>query len=199
MQSRRGSERLTNSSGVRRYIKMKWTQEIRKTSSRVSSHMSSFAVLGLATDELATFIKGTHSDPFRILGPHRVGDDLVVRMFRPDAREIAIVLPSGTGNSRPNKLHDDGFYQAILPGEKRHCDYRVRAVRWDRLGTHAARSVLLRNNHGRGGSASFRRRPALGALRKIRRAHSHDRRRAGRLLRGLGAERAARQCGRRFQ
>ena len=39
--------------------------------------MSSFAVLGLATDELQSFIKGTHSDPFRILGPHRVGDDLV--------------------------------------------------------------------------------------------------------------------------
>jgi 1,4-alpha-glucan branching enzyme len=92
--------------------------------------MSSFAVLGLATDELQTFIKGTHSDPFRILGPHRVGDDLSVRVFRPDAREIAIVLPSGK-EILAEKLHDDGFYQAILPGEKRHCDYRLRAVRWD--------------------------------------------------------------------
>ena len=92
--------------------------------------MTSFAVLGLPTDELETFINGTHSDPFRILGPHRVGDDLVVRVFRPDAREVAIVLPSKQ-EIVAERIHNDGFFQALLPGEKRHCDYRVRAVRWD--------------------------------------------------------------------
>ena len=86
--------------------------------------------VGLPTDELQTFIKGTHSDPFRILGPHRVGDDLVVRIFRPDAREVRIVLPSKQ-EIAAERIHDDGFFQAVLPGEKRHCDYRVRAVRWD--------------------------------------------------------------------
>jgi 1,4-alpha-glucan branching enzyme len=93
--------------------------------------MTEFALRGLPTDELQTFIKGTHSDPFRILGPHRVGDDLVVRIFRPDAREVAIVLPSKQ-EIAAERIHNDGFFQVLLPGEKRHCDYRVRAVRWDR-------------------------------------------------------------------
>jgi 1,4-alpha-glucan branching enzyme len=92
--------------------------------------MRSFSVLGLATDELDSFIRGTHSDPFRILGPHRVGDDLAVRVFRPDAREVGIVLSSGE-EIAAEKLQKDGFFQAILPGKKRDCDYRVRAVRWD--------------------------------------------------------------------
>ena len=92
--------------------------------------MTSFALMGLPTDELETFIKGTHSDPFRVLGPHRVGDDLVVRVFRPDAREVAIVLPSKR-EVVAERIHNDGFFQAVLPGENRHCDYRVRVVRWD--------------------------------------------------------------------
>src|ERR1041384_1329364 len=92
--------------------------------------MKSFAVLGLATDELDSFIGGTHADPFRILGPHRVGDDLAVRVFRPDVREVAIVLSSGE-EIAAQKLHRDGFFEAILPGQNRHCDYRIRAVKWD--------------------------------------------------------------------
>src|SRR5881227_2443419 len=54
--------------------------------------MKPFQIAGLPADELNRFLAGTHSDPFRILGPHRVGDDLEVRVFRPDARKIDIVL-----------------------------------------------------------------------------------------------------------
>src|SRR5256714_14937746 len=92
--------------------------------------MSSFEITGVPIDELNVFLAGAHPDPFRILGPHRVGDDLVVRVFRPDAREVAIVLGSGK-ETLAQKIHDDGFFQAALPGERRHCDYRIRAVRWD--------------------------------------------------------------------
>ncbi|PYI94945.1 MAG: hypothetical protein DME98_18275, partial [Verrucomicrobia bacterium] len=53
--------------------------------------MKPFAVAGLPPDELNSFLSGTHSDPFRILGPHRMGDDLAIRAFRPDARKIDIV------------------------------------------------------------------------------------------------------------
>ena len=92
--------------------------------------MKSFALQGIATDELGTFINGTHSDPFRILGPHRIGSDLVIRIFRPDAREVAIVLPSKE-EIAAERIHNDGFFQAVVPNENRHCDYRVRVVRWD--------------------------------------------------------------------
>ena len=49
--------------------------------------MSSFEVTGVPIDELQAFLAGAHPDPFQILGPHLVGEDLVVRIFRPDAKE----------------------------------------------------------------------------------------------------------------
>jgi 1,4-alpha-glucan branching enzyme len=93
--------------------------------------MTSFEILGLPTDELKTFLGGAHSDPFRILGPHRMGDDLVVRVFRPDAREVKIVPPDNGSEISAERIHQDGFFQASLPGAKRDCDYRVRVIRWD--------------------------------------------------------------------
>ena len=54
--------------------------------------MSSFEVTGLPADEVDAVLAGAHPDPFRILGPHRVGDDLAVRVFRPDAKEISVIL-----------------------------------------------------------------------------------------------------------
>src|SRR3954451_2074500 len=89
--------------------------------------MASFEILGLPTDELGVFLAGAHPDPFRILGPHRVGDNLVIRMFRPEAKEIWIL----TGGGEPveaNRLHAHGFFQAVLPGLGREMDYRVRFV-----------------------------------------------------------------------
>jgi hypothetical protein len=54
--------------------------------------MEPFEIAGLPPDEVNRFVGGAHSDPFRVLGPHRVGDDLEIRVFRPDARKIEIVL-----------------------------------------------------------------------------------------------------------
>lgn len=93
--------------------------------------MTSFAVLGLPTDELEVFLAGAHSDPFRVLGPHRLGDDLIVRVFRPDAREVSIIPPAGMTEIVAERLHPDGFFQAALPDAKRDCEYRVRVTRWD--------------------------------------------------------------------
>src|SRR6267378_1775865 len=68
--------------------------------------MKSFQIAGLPPDELTSFLTGTHSDPFRILGPHRVGDDLEIRAFRPDARKIDIVLnQQATGPIAAEKIH----------------------------------------------------------------------------------------------
>src|SRR5438874_5177693 len=108
--------------------------------------MKPFAVAGLPPDELNTFLSGAHSDPFRILGPHRMGDDLAIRAFRPDARKIDIVTngsSSGPGRSgvkatadrshtiEAEKIHRDGFFQAKIPNATRDLDYRVRVTNWD--------------------------------------------------------------------
>ena len=36
--------------------------------------MKPFEIVGLPPDELNAFLSATHPDPFRILGPHRVGE-----------------------------------------------------------------------------------------------------------------------------
>src|SRR6202035_381561 len=96
--------------------------------------MKPFSVAGIPPDELNSFLSGTHSDPFRILGPHRMGDDLAIRAFRPDARKIDVVLDgSASGPSRTGvkstaykqepieseKIHRDGFFQAKIPNATR--------------------------------------------------------------------------------
>src|SRR5207237_9942065 len=66
------------------------TIEKARSTSRLRE-MKPFSVAGLPPDELNAFLSGAHSDPFRILGPHRMGDDLTIRIFRPDARQIDIL------------------------------------------------------------------------------------------------------------
>jgi 1,4-alpha-glucan branching enzyme len=94
--------------------------------------MSSFEITGVPIDELNVFLAGAHPDPFRILGPHRVGDDLVVRFFRPDAKEAAVVVPGKEEQRFPaNRLRPEGFFQATLPGMRRDVDYRIELTGWD--------------------------------------------------------------------
>ncbi len=95
--------------------------------------MSEFGILGLPTDELATFLLGAHNDPFRVLGPHRLADDLVIRVFRPEAKEVEIVVLSDESDQfyPAQRIQSNGFFQAVLPGKKRDCNYLIRIRRWD--------------------------------------------------------------------
>src|SRR4051794_36719539 len=88
--------------------------------------MSSFEITGFPVDELNLFLAGAHPDPFRLLGPHRVGDDLAVRIFRPDAKEVSVVLP-GKEPQRfaAEQLSREGFFQAVLPGLERNVEYEI--------------------------------------------------------------------------
>jgi 1,4-alpha-glucan branching enzyme len=94
--------------------------------------MSSFEITGVPIDELERFLAGTHSDPFRILGPHRIGDDLIIRIFRPDAKEVSVIAGEKEDQRFPaERLHREGFFQAVLPGMKRNCDYRLHLTGWN--------------------------------------------------------------------
>ncbi len=88
--------------------------------------MRPFEITGLPPDELNSFLSGTHSDPFRILGPHRVGDDLAIRVFRPDAQKIDIILNREANEPiAAERIHRDGFFCATVPGATRDLDYRL--------------------------------------------------------------------------
>src|SRR3989442_921141 len=94
--------------------------------------MKPFEIVGLPPDELNAFLSATHSDPFRILGPHRVGDDLAIRVFRPDAQKIDIVLDGQANHAvGAERIHRDGFFCATLPGATRDLDYHLRVTARD--------------------------------------------------------------------
>jgi 1,4-alpha-glucan branching enzyme len=64
-----------------------------------------------------------HGDPFAILGQHQVGDHLVVRVFRPDARTVT-VRDGSTGATYPAlQIHPDGFFEAVLEGVQERISY----------------------------------------------------------------------------
>jgi len=86
--------------------------------------MKPFEISGLPPDELNSFLSATHADPFRVLGPHRLGDDLAIRVFRPDVEKVSI-LTNGNGadsKTEAEKLHRDGFFCAKIPGATRDLD-----------------------------------------------------------------------------
>src|SRR5205085_1782714 len=78
------------------------------------SLMKRFDISVLMTDELRAFLQGAHPDPFRILGPHRLRDDVLVRVFRPDAREVSIKLDNNGSIVPAEKIQGDGLFQATL-------------------------------------------------------------------------------------
>src|SRR5205823_54418 len=95
------------------------------------SLMKRFDISVLMTDELRAFLSGTYPDPFRILGPHRLRDDVLVRVFRPDAREVSIKLDQDDSLIPAEKIHGDGLFQATLEKRPRDVGYRLQIKHWD--------------------------------------------------------------------
>jgi 1,4-alpha-glucan branching enzyme len=94
--------------------------------------MKAFEIAGVPRDEIYRFVRGLHSDPFSVLGPHKLGDDVEIRVFRPDARAIEVVL-----DREPNKpiaaerSDEEGFFCATIPGAHRDVPYHLRIVKLD--------------------------------------------------------------------
>jgi 1,4-alpha-glucan branching enzyme len=66
-----------------------------------------------------------HGDPFAVLGQHQAGEQLVVRVFRPDARAVT-VRDENSGVTYPAlQLHPDGFFEAVLEGAKERIFYQL--------------------------------------------------------------------------
>ena len=78
--------------------------------------------------ELDSFLAATHGDPFAFLGPHRVEDKWMVRVFVPHASEVTVVDARKAGRSiLADRVHDAGFFEAVLPdGGDETPAYRLR-------------------------------------------------------------------------
>src|SRR5947208_6517743 len=96
--------------------------------------MKAFEIAGLPRDELSRFVRGIHSDPFRVLGPHCVGDDLEIRVFRPDARSVDILLDREPDKPiAAERIEQEGFFCATIAGANRDLKYHVRITDRDGL------------------------------------------------------------------
>jgi 1,4-alpha-glucan branching enzyme len=94
--------------------------------------MKAFELGALPQDEVGRFVRGLHSDPFSVLGPHRIGDELEIRAFRPDARAVEVVLDGDS--DRPiaaERIHPEGFFCATIPDATRDVPYRLRVTASD--------------------------------------------------------------------
>ncbi|HEX4708130.1 MAG TPA: 1,4-alpha-glucan branching protein GlgB [Candidatus Udaeobacter sp.] len=94
--------------------------------------MKTFELGALPRDEVGRFVRGLHSDPFSVLGPHRIGEELEIRAFRPDARAVEVVLDGDS--DRPivaERIHPEGFFCATIPDATRDVPYRLRVTASD--------------------------------------------------------------------
>ncbi len=81
---------------------------------------------------LYALLEGRHGDPFAMLGMHEAGNRLVVRVFRPDAREATVVDARDPKRSFPaRRIHGDGFFEAVLPEKTEPFAYRLKLTGHD--------------------------------------------------------------------
>jgi len=94
--------------------------------------VSSFSIHPIDPNEIAAILHGSHSDPFRVLGPHSAGDDLVIRIFRPEAKQVSVVATNDHGQEFPaDRLHVEGLYQATVPNKSHNFSYLVKVTGFD--------------------------------------------------------------------
>ncbi|MGV6987883.1 1,4-alpha-glucan branching protein GlgB [Testudinibacter sp. P80/BLE/0925] len=73
----------------------------------------------LDTVTIEALLGGRHADPFSVLGMHETDNGIEVRVLMPDASSISIIdKESQQEIVEMERLHDDGFFAAVIP--KRH-------------------------------------------------------------------------------
>lgn len=102
----------------------------------MSSELKLLVETSAPPDEVSQILRAEHGDPFHVLGMHLVewhGQVAVaIRAFLPDAHEAWVVR--GESNIIPLKrIHPDGFFEAIFPGDQAMFPYRLRT---DYAGQH---------------------------------------------------------------
>jgi 1,4-alpha-glucan branching enzyme len=74
----------------------------------------------LDLDALDAIARGSHADPFAILGMHEIDGNLEVRCFQPHAETAAVVdARSGSKLAELTRLHPSGFFAGTVPGRAR--------------------------------------------------------------------------------
>jgi 1,4-alpha-glucan branching enzyme len=76
--------------------------------------------------EIEAVVAARHENPFALFGLHDVADGLVMRTFQPGAVSVELI-DAATGKKlvELEKLHDAGFFAAVVPRKKQRFAYRL--------------------------------------------------------------------------
>ena len=76
----------------------------------------------ISVEQVDSIIRNLHHDPFQILGPHEIEikgrKKWVVRAFVPDSTEVYLRNPKTGKEYRMRSVHNEHFFEVILPGYK---------------------------------------------------------------------------------
>jgi 1,4-alpha-glucan branching enzyme len=85
----------------------------------------------LAPHDIRRLLNAEHDDPFGVLGLHKVDGLWVVRAFRPDAKELAIVDRNNPKRQFPaNRVANEGLFEAQLTDVTEAFDYLLQITTW---------------------------------------------------------------------
>jgi 1,4-alpha-glucan branching enzyme len=69
--------------------------------------------------EIELLVRGEHSDPFAVLGPHWMEQDgkslLAIRVFRPNAAEVTVLWGKKAEPRHAIRIHPEGLFEARIP------------------------------------------------------------------------------------
>ena len=86
-----------------------------------------------SVDEVYRVIFTDHHDPFTVLGHHLIdGGRLAIRAFLPGAETVSVIVRGGklSGEEIPmERVHELGFFEAIIPGCSGVFPYELRKTR----------------------------------------------------------------------
>ena len=98
-----------------------------------------------AESEIDAIVRGQHGNPFAVLGMHPDGEAQVVRVFAPDAAEVAVIDARG-GEVRLSlrRAHPEGFFAGRIRGRRFAYRLRLKAgdATWERDDPYAFEPVL---------------------------------------------------------
>ncbi|SKA30457.1 1,4-alpha-glucan branching protein GlgB [Consotaella salsifontis] len=70
--------------------------------------------------------RGSHGDPFHILGPHPVSGGTAVRVYRPGAEKAAVIDASGKVLAKLDRFGPEGFFSGLVNAMPEGNRYRLR-------------------------------------------------------------------------
>src|SRR6201987_3711466 len=85
----------------------------------------------LPPHDIHRLLHAEHDDPFGVLGLHQIDQLCVVRSFRPDAKELAIVDRHRHDRRFPAaRIAEEGLFEAQLTGVSEAFDYLLEVTTW---------------------------------------------------------------------